>query len=404
MANATVRVTTDYARMRARFSLLWFDVSAVCVYLLSVVSLPGIAWRQKIVLFCIVDLFLLAHLRILVQWNRPVILVVAVAYGASVFASSYLNQSYGTSFLVTPLFFALAIVSSFLFVAYASLNGLMGRLLSLFFWLTLVLCLANDGLAVMQGIGKDGAYLLGNKFPASYIHMFLIALAYRRYVYTPRWRGILSLQLRMIVVYVYAIAFCWYMGCNTAVIWTLALGVLYIFQRVLLPVLRKPLVAVCTLIVADTLLIVNSAIVHWGPIQYLFTQMLGKSTDMTGRMPIYEKFDVIAQTASWHGVGMENTYTVSMMLTGAADVQNGLLHLLLSYGALGVVLFLVLQWICSKYIAAPDDPSMVMLVYAFIGISIVEIPFGKLFFIVLALMVCTSSSVAETRLFFKSIH
>lgn len=401
MTSGTMSVSDGYVRSQSGLFLGWFDCTAVCVYLLSVVSLPGILWRQQILLLGVVGFFLLARLRILAEWTRPVVLITVLLFGGSIFASSYMNRNAESSFLITPLFFALALIGIFLFSAYASLMGLMGRMLSIFFILTLAVCLANDGLAIVQGIGKDGAYLLGSKFPASYAHMFLIALAYRRYIYTPRKKDLLSLWLRMIGIYTYSLFFCHYMGCNTAVIWTLGLGVCYIFQRVLLPILRKPAVVVGTLIVADSILIMNSAVVKWGPIEYLFTQMLGKSTDMTGRMPIYQKFEIIVQAASWRGVGMENNYDVSMQLTGAADLQNGLLHLLLSYGALGVCLFLVMQWICVKYIRDRNDPSMLMLIYAFIGVSMVEIPFSKFYYTVLAIAMSVSSSDIEKRLIFK---
>ena len=75
----------------------------------------------------------------------------------------------------------------------------------------------------------------------------------------------------------------------------------------------------------------------------IIENILNETTDLTGRVNIYAKTAMIMNANPLYGVGIDNNYEVSMRLTHAADVQNGILDIILSYGWIGVIILFVLQ-------------------------------------------------------------
>lgn len=367
-------------------------IAAVVVYLLAFVSLPFIAWRQQLLLIAILVIFFIRYARTFIGQIRAAVVIPVMAYGIYTFFASFLNRNQPDSFLLTPLIFATSIGALFLYMEYARIHNQIESTVTLYYWMTLAICLLNDALAVGNGIGADGNYLLGNKFPASYLHLILAAFAYHRYVYRRNATSMFTIDIRFFALYAYAVFACSYFGCNTAAVGGIIMGVMYCFQRYLLPIVRRPLVTTVTLLICDTLLLINSAIISWAPIRNFIVDNLNKSADLTGRMPIYQQWREIINAASWHGVGMENSYAFSMQLTGAADVQNGLLHIILSSGCLGAILFLSAQYLLLLHASHSINASFLVMAYAFIYISIVEVPFNKVYFAVLALIIYTASS------------
>ena len=81
----------------------------------------------------------------------------------------------------------------------------------------------------------------------------------------------------------------------------------------------------------------------------IIENILNETTDLTGRVNIYAKTAMIMNANPLYGVGIDNNYEVSMRLTHAADVQNGILDIILSYGWIGVIiLFVFLMYVIKQ--------------------------------------------------------
>lgn len=86
------------------------------------------------------------------------------------------------------------------------------------------------------------------------------------------------------------------------------------------------------------------------------------------------------------GYGYENNYTASVRYIGAANIQNGILDLVMSYGVIGTILLigLLLYLIYQK----GNETSYIVIsaLYMYVLISSVEIVFDGWFFACVALV------------------
>lgn len=94
-----------------------------------------------------------------------------------------------------------------------------------------------------------------------------------------------------------------------------------------------------------------------------------------------------------YGVGIDNNYEVSMRLTHAADVQNGILDIILSYGWIGVIILFVFLMYVIKQSQKNDNKVTIYAIYVYIALSIVEITFRQGMYIYFLLTLLCSWSI-----------
>ena len=90
---------------------------------------------------------------------------------------------------------------------------------------------------------------------------------------------------------------------------------------------------------------------------------------------------------------IDNNYEVSMRLTHAADVQNGILDIILSYGWIGVIILFVFLMYVIKQSQKNDNKVTIYAIYVYIALSIVEITFRQGMYIYFLLTLLCSWSI-----------
>jgi len=125
-------------------------------------------------------------------------------------------------------------------------------------------------------------------------------------------------------------------------------------------------------------------------VQYIIVDVLHESIDLTSRMGIYEKMDIILNNDPMFGSALDNNYTVSVLISGAADVQNGILDIFVSYGWVGVAVFILI----SSYVVYRSryckSVALLAALYVYVGLASVEITFRTEFYDVMFLIVLCS--------------
>ena len=375
-----------------------------CLYMTVVVVFPSAYvnnyYRVRWLLCAIIGAYLILHIRTLLTSTYALLNIAVLLFCFSVYVSSRLNTGYVSSYLKSAITYAFSLLVLVFYVEYVYLIGKLNKVISHFYWLTIIWSMITDITAMlgMVSVSDGEGYLIGNKFSVAYLHLFLIALAYYKFVYCKSDHMRSSIEIRFaatscppveihfIVIYAYCVFGCLYVQCSTAFIGSLLLGVLYIFQKRLITVLRKPCMVMLSIAVFNSILLVNAAIIQWAPIRYVIETLLGKSSDMTGRLPIYLKIGDLIFRSPIYGFGMDNNYLVSSATVGAANVQNGIMDLVVSYGIVGASLFVLFFYLCVRQNRFTEDPAFLMLVYVFIVFSSIEIPFNLRFCFLLMLL------------------
>ena len=158
-------------------------------------------------------------------------------------------------------------------------------------------------------------------------------------------------------------------------------------------ILLKPLFSIIFLVLCDTILILNYSLTQVPAVKMIIENILNETTDLTGRVNIYAKTAMIMNANPLYGVGIDNNYEVSMRLTHAADVQNGILDIILSYGWIGVIILFVFLMYVTKQSQKNDNKVTIYAIYVYIALSIVEITFRQGMYIYFLLTLLCSWSI-----------
>lgn len=260
------------------------------------------------------------------------------------------------------------------------------------FWLMLVVSMANDASVFLSPLHlSETEYLLGNKFITGYTHMLLVGLyaillsyksGYVRYNWGLFW--VLLIESAMVV--------------TAADSMTAAIGLAIVASIVLLlpktaaKLLSIGVVAVTILIVANIVFFATGMLLDNPFVQHFITEVLGRSLNLTGRTQIYDSLSYIVQRSPYVGWGYGSP--VVSEVVGYGNAQNGVMELLVRYGIVGTIGFLLAIIVLlpsRKRIAQFYDSGFVTgyvaILYGMFVVSLVEIPFGgTVFYLVLSLI------------------
>lgn len=281
-----------------------------------------------------------------------------------------------------------------LLLTFKSLSMSFGRfrVADSFFWLMLVVSMANDVSVFLSPAHlSETEYLLGNKFIAGYTHMLLVGLyavllshksGYVRYNWGLFW--ILFAESALVL--------------TTADVMTATIGLAVVAAIVLfLPktavsALSMGVVAVAILIAANIVFFATGMLLDNPFVQHFITEVLGRSLNLTGRTQIYDSLSYIVQMSPYVGWGYGSP--VVSEVVGYGNAQNGVMELLVRYGIVGTIGFLLVIIVLlpsRKKMASISDSGFVKgcvaILYGMFVVSLVEIPFGgTMFYLMLSLI------------------
>ena len=292
--------------------------------------------------------------------------------------------------------------------AYAFVNGLcfvsllltfkslsvsfgMFRVIDAFFWLLLLASAMNDMSVFLSPVHRaETEYLLGNKFIAGYTHMLLVGL----------YAALLSRKSGYVR---YNWALFWVLVVESVLITTVAdtmtgsIGLIIVTAIILLlpktaaSLLTKGVVAVAALVAINVVFFATGMLLDNPYVQHFVTEVLGRSLTLTGRTRIYDNLSFIIQMSPYFGWGYGSP--IVSEIVGYGNAQNGLMELLVRYGVVGTVGFLmvlivVLPSFKSRGTSSNSHyaKSFAGILYGMFVVSLVEVPFGgTLFYLMISL-------------------
>ena len=270
-----------------------------------------------------------------------------------------------------------------LLLTFKSLSMSFGRfrVADSFFWIMLVVAMANDVSVFLSPVHlSETEYLLGNKFITGYTHMLLVGLyavllscksGYVRYNWGLFW--MLFAESALVV--------------TTADVMTATIGLAVVAAIVLfmpktaVKALSMGVVAVAILITANIVFFATGMLLDNPFVQHFITEVLGRSLNLTGRTQIYDSLSYIVQMSPYVGWGYGSP--VVSEVVGYGNAQNGVMELLVRYGIVGTIGFLLVIIVLlpsRKRNASNIDSGFVKgcvaILYGMFVVSLVEIPFG----------------------------
>lgn len=212
-------------------------------------------------------------------------------------------------------------------------------------------------------------YLIGDKFLLAYMNMLCFALLYWRFP---------SVQ-SLILFGTISLFVCSVIECSTGVTGTIIMIVVIALSYPVRVVPAGRFFLPTTTVVLAVVAVAFTGLLTWGPFGHFITNFLGESSDLTGRTMIYPVLMSLFLKKPLFGYLTGNGANQAVAAAcGAADAQEGLFHILLTNGLMGVVLFLIME--CTALRDACSMHRREQGVYAFIfamtACSVVEINLG----------------------------
>lgn len=357
------------------------------------------AWIQRgVILFLF---FMLApYLKVLCKKRYLLVNLILLFVMSSAIISGWINRDgYAHSFTV-GLTFAVQVFLATWYIESVIERGMLHIGINYFFRIVFIICLLSDIVMIVAPYRISHSwgefsyyYLIGNKFDISYLHIILL------FLYTLKnwmfYGKIYKNKKNFIVLMIIALAVSIYTECATAIV-----GLL-VFLVVLLVDIFKPKGMLCSIIylgLCNILLIVNYSIINTSVIRYVIENILHESVELTGRQGIYLKYLKIFTINPIFGAGLDNNYALSMEFTGAADMQNGMLDIYLSYGIVGAILFIILYCLTIYSIQKLNSKisqSFFAIIIMFVTLSAIEITFRIQMYIILLFSWCICMALKE---------
>ena len=272
-------------------------------------------------------------------------------------------------------------------VSYENKTDILYRYL-FYFMLPLVIWVDIDAFNHVVVNGAIGGYIVGTKFQVCYFHFFLIILYYLNH---PNLNSFIE-KLTIFVLIIVSWFLCAHTECSTMKFGTL-LFVIFLFlpswcKTVLF---SEKLVVFSSIILGIGFFLFTSWALQFEIVENVIVGMLNEDMTLTGRLGIFENIlEAFQQPAHLaFGYGNGNSVVISIFYGCGYNPQNGLIEVFLNIGILGCLSFL---WLMYQSFSRLDYKSyykypIVVFVYIMIIVSMIEVPFDRIFmfFIILLL-------------------
>lgn len=340
----------------SQFFLRFFKIGIAGISLLYIIHYKYVNMKKQfpILIFCGVILF-------------------------SSFASYHLGIQFIFALLYAVMIYELFVFTDHWINIYGAINYF-----QIMFFLFFVLCLFNDIFLILN-INFE-TYLLGNKFAVAYYHLLLVMSLAGMLV--EEQKDSLKLWMENIIVFVFVIFSVFIsllVDTNTGMIGILIFAILYFLPNFIKRILANSVISCIVLYLLSGTILLWDYILSIDIVQEIIVEVLHRSLSLTGRLGIYKILYGLYIQRPLIGWGYE-TNIVQESFYGNA--QNGIVHLAIQYGVIGVICFtFLIFWILKQNDSSRKAMTVVVsAMYAFFVMSTVEIVFSNIFFIVLAIL------------------
>ncbi len=305
----------------------------------------------------------------------------------SIMTSAIINRNNFNNSIVVAMTYAIQLVFLLFYFEYLDSTNQKRLGIRCLFYIICFYCVVTDILMIIDPHrtvyawgGYSDSFFVGDKFNVTYLH-FLCLILY----FLLEKENIKKKKIRTVFV-LWTIIVSIYTECSTMILGIIVFTMLMIFKEKIIKTLYNPIFACITFLICDTIIIFNKIVLNLPIVQYIIESILNESVELTGRINIYMRLGAVLRINPLFGVGIDNNYEAAFAYTSAADLQNGALDIILSYGWVGLmilIIFLVFTLRQSKY---NIQPVLIMAIYIFILFSSVEITFRTYFYLLLILI------------------
>lgn len=262
------------------------------------------------------------------------------------------------------LLLSLKILVGFFGLQLIASKGKLGLFVASFTACQCVTVLLNDMLLFIAphafGVFDNGlvVYLVGGKFSVAVAHMLMFATLFSM----KRRPAVFTTAVAIIIGFSIAFLVMVSIDCMTGAIGiTLYFSLCVLLMRKRLSPIHAPLLIVVLLLCTAFICIYEIVLLNPN-VQWFIQEVLGKSADMTGRAPIYEKLMVLLPDNLLWGFGYGTGGYYSSLL-GGADTQNGLIEWVWAGGVPAAVFLVFFIYYSIKYIWVDAEVSFSVMPY-----------------------------------------
>lgn len=314
---------------------------------------------------------------------------ISTIYSCSILISSIIAYFKGTtSFnnLVNSLFYCTCLfIFCELMQIWSSRQSII-NLVQVLFKITVIYC-AISYLSVFylwDSPTIDKTYFFGAKFVSSYYFIFALVLFLE--IYRSKTRRSIIWKSMLILMFASTLLFTRLVGCTTVTVITIIIAIMFLLERIISVTMSKRIVVISFIIASGFILFFLEGILSTRIAYEFIVNVLHKDISLSYRMPIYTKylFPMISKNVIWgYGYGSSPLHSI----TPYWNAQNGFFDIVLNFGFVGILTFLITAWTCLKPPRSNDVPwGLYLGIYSMIFAATIEVSFNNLFLLLLYLV------------------
>lgn len=383
ISRGKIRINYDILAVQ----LLWLAIFIVepINYIIKLLIKLLVVWFDMIYIFC-------SYEKIDIKYNFWICIYVLIG-----FYSSYCNFCNSKVNLLSSIVSLLLIMEVFLVFQIAGTKKEFIEIIKASFGALILLWLPTTISVFLSGhndFGGNSHYFIGNKFNVLYYYIFILCLMGILY----RKHSCEKVKFKYIfwITYIFSIFMSIYIVCVTASLMLIFVLICILLFELRRKSIRKKHIITIYNLLSSKIFFIN-CIVFSGLILLFIDELvsnefvsnildlLNKSDTMNSRLKIYTYLNEIITEKLWFGYGY-NSVIVANTIGGNA--QNGVMHIIVQFGIMGIVCFLLVCWssFFNKAKISKFESRWIMYwIYAFVIASVIEIVYGQYFIILLSL-------------------
>lgn len=363
-------------------------IYALFLAIFKIYIIPQAAQQvMKVILLLYVSIFVFSYIK------PPKIINMVFLFGCVIVLSGVLSYKagyVGVQSIYNGLLHALCLYSIYALCDYCASRMYFEKLINCLYKITSLYCILSLISMIIYGhssVGTEVTYFFGYKFMTSYFFILWVALFRTKYQFKINLYK--RYEVGYLIVSLCTLFICRWLYCSTAMLASLLLIIVPFVPKKIKQIAMKPSTIIVTIIAAGILPFTIDMILNMDFVQYIITDVLHKSLNLTGRIKIFAYLEQIVNQRSFIGYGYGNVAVARVV--GYGNAQNGLMQLAVDYGYLGIIVFLSLTFLYLRGGRLSDNLEGVYIVlYVMIICSTVEISYNYIFYLILFIIGCFS--------------
>lgn len=280
------------------------------------------------------------------EYQSVNIILILLALSMTISSYTKLGSINSTrNYLLSSILFFISVIEVFLVIEYYATQGKMHEVYSAFFLSILFLNIVTDYYIITQPnlyLSYGKVYLIGTKFAVAYSHIFMVFLYALKRI--PESHSFLT-RVKALVLILWSFFIIQNVDCNTGLIGLIIAVTLMIFTSKKTRLLYDPILYLGIIFLSTAFVITYTFVLNLSFIKNFVENILGRSSELTGRTWIYGILGKVLMKNPFFGNGFGSSYDIMMNFQHgllAPNTQNGLTEWLLEGGIVSTVIFLLL--------------------------------------------------------------